>query len=44
MPQKTSLMIRSTEIPKWIVQECDVWKKELEKWKENDKSPDETKY
>ena len=44
MSQKTSLMIGRTEIPKWIGQEFDVWKKELEKWNENDKSSDETKY
>ena len=31
MPQKTSLMIGRTEIPKWIGLEFDVWKKELEK-------------
>ena len=36
---KTTLMIGRTEILKWIV-----WKKELEKWDENDKSSDETKY
>ena len=40
----TSFMIGRTEIPKWIGQEFDVWKKELEKWNENDKSSDETKY
>ena len=44
MPAKTSLMIGRTEIPKWIGQEFDVWKKELEKWDENDKSSEETKY
>ncbi len=33
-----------TKIPKWIGQEFEVWKKELEKWNENDKSSDETKY
>ena len=44
MPQKTSLMIGRTEIPKWIGQEFDVWKKELENWNENDKSSNETKY
>ena len=44
MPQKTSLIIGRTDIPKWIGQEFDVWKKELEKWNENDKSSDETKY
>ena len=44
LPAKTSLMIGRTEIPKWIGQEFDVWKKELEKWNENDKSTDETKY
>ena len=44
LPAKTSLMIGRTEIPKWIGQEFDVWKKELEKWNENDKSSDETKY
>merc|ERR1712115_748439 len=44
MPQKTSLMIGRTEIPKWIGQEFDVWKKELEKLDENDKSSEETKY
>ena len=38
LPAKTSLMIGRTEIPKWIGQEFDVWKKELEKWDENDKS------
>ena len=37
-------MIGRTEIPKWIGQEFDVWKKELEKWNENDKSSEETKY
>ena len=36
--------IGRTEIPKWIGQDFDVWKKELEKWNENDKSSDETKY
>ena len=30
LPAKTSLMIGRTEIPKWIGQEFDVWKKELE--------------
>ena len=44
LPAKTSLMIGRTEIPKWIAQEFDVWKKVLEKWNENDKSFDETKY
>ena len=44
LPAKTSLMIGRTEIPKWIGQEFEVWKKELEKWNENDKSTDETKY
>ena len=44
MPAKTSLMIGRTEIPKWIGQEFDVWKKEVEKWDENDKSSEETKY
>ena len=44
LPAKTSLMIGRTEIPKWIGQEFEVWKKELEKWNENDKSSDETKY
>ena len=44
MPAKTSLMIGRTEIPKQIGQEFDVWKKELEKWNENDKSSEETKY
>ena len=27
MPQKTSLMIGRTEIPKWVGQDIDVWKK-----------------
>ena len=40
----TSLMIGRTEIPKWIGQEFDMWKKDLEKWNENDKSSEETKY
>ena len=44
MPAKTSLMIGRTEIPKLIGQEFDAWKKELEKWNENDKLSDETKY
>ena len=44
MPAKTSLMIGRTEIPKWIGQEFDVWKKELEKWNENDQSSEKTKY
>ena len=35
--QKTSLKIGKTEILKWIGQEFEDWKKELEKWKENDK-------
>ena len=30
MPAKTSLMIGRTEIPKWIGQEFEVWKKEME--------------
>ena len=38
MPAKTSLMIGRTEIPKWIGQDFEVWKKEMEKWHENDKS------
>ena len=37
-------MIGKTEIPKWIGHEFDVWKRELEKWNESDKSSDETKY
>ncbi len=44
MPAKTSLMIGRTEIPKWIGQEFEVRKKEMEKWHENDKSSEETKY
>ena len=44
LPAKTSLMIGRTEIPKWIGQVFDVWKKGLEKWNENDKSSEETKY
>ena len=44
LPAKTSSMIGRIEIPKWIGQEFEVWKKELEKWYENDKSSDETKY
>ena len=44
LPAKTSLMIGRTEIPKWIGQEFDVWKKELEKWNGNDKSSEEAKY
>ena len=44
MPAKTSLMIGRTEIPKWIGQEFEVWKKEMEKCHENDKSSEETKY
>merc|ERR1712082_346180 len=44
MPAKTSLTIGRTEIPKWIKQEFEVWKKEMEKWHENDKSSEETKY
>ena len=43
-PAQTNLMIGRTEIPRWIGQEFDVWKKELEKWNENDKSTDEAKY
>ena len=31
LPAQTNLMIGRTEIPKWIGQEFDVWKKELEK-------------
>ena len=41
MPAKTSLMIGRTDIPKWIGQDFDVWKKEIEKWNKNDKSSDE---
>ena len=37
-------MIGRTDIPKLISQEFEVWMKELEKWNENDKSTDETKY
>ena len=44
LPQKTSLMIGRTEIPKWIGQDFEVWKKELEKWRANDKSSEETKF
>ena len=40
----TSLMIGRTEIPKQIGQEFDLQKRELQKWNENDKSADETKY
>ena len=29
LPAQTSLMIGRTEIPKWIGQEFEVWKKEL---------------
>ena len=43
MPQKTSLMIGRTEIKKRVGQDFDVWKKELEKWTENDKSSEDTK-
>ena len=41
LPAKTSLMIGRTEILKWIGQDFDVWKKELEKLNVNDKSSDE---
>merc|ERR1711881_5761 len=44
MPAKTNLMVGRTEIPKWIGQEFEVWRKEIEKWIENDKSSEETKY
>merc|ERR1712177_2478 len=44
MPAKPSLMKGRTEIPKWIGQEFEVWKKEMEKWHENYKSSEETKY
>merc|ERR1711867_383807 len=44
MPAKTSLMIGRTENPKWIGKEFEVWRKEMEKWHENDKSTEETKY
>merc|ERR1712121_226139 len=44
LPAKTNLMIGRTEIPKWVGQQFEVWRKELEKWNENDKSSDETKY
>ena len=44
LPVKTCLMIGRTEIPKCIGQEFEVWKKELEKWNENDNSSNETKY
>ena len=37
-------MIGRTEIPKWIGHDFEVWKKELEKWRENDKLSEETKY
>ena len=37
-------MVGRTENPKWVGQDFDVWKKELEKWTENDKSSEETKY
>ena len=42
MPVKTNLMVGRTEIPKWIGQEFEVWRKEMEKWTENDKSSEET--
>ena len=44
LPAKTRLMMERTEIPKWLGKVFDVWQKELEKWNENDKSSDETKY
>merc|ERR1712115_754247 len=44
MPVKKNLMVGRTEIPKWIGQEFEVWRKEMEKWHENDKSTKETKY
>ena len=44
LPAKTSLMIGRTDIPQWIGQEFEVWKRELEKWNKNYKSSDETKY
>ena len=44
MPVKTNLMIGRTEISKWIGQEFEVWRKEMEKWHENDKSTEESKY
>ena len=43
-PAQTNLMIGRKEIPRWIGQEFDVWKKEFEKWHKNDKSTEETKY
>ena len=44
LPQKTSMMIGRTEIPKWVGQDFDVWKKQLERWNEKDQSSDEKKY
>ena len=37
-------MIERTDIQKWIGQEFDVLKKELEKWNKNERSSEETKY
>ena len=44
LPSQTSFMIGRTVIPKWIGQEFNVWKKQLEKWNEIDKSLEETEY
>ena len=44
MPAKASLVIGRTEIPKWIGQDFEIWRKELENWESNDQSTDETKY
>ena len=44
LPQKTSLMVGRTEIPKWSQEKYEAWKNEIERWTANNKSSDDTKY
>ena len=43
-PQRTNVMIRRMEIPKWLGQDYDIQKHEIERWASSDKLLEETKY
>ena len=37
-------MVGRTEIPKWLGQSYDIWMNEIDRWTNNEKSLDKTKY
>ena len=43
LPQKTSLIIGRTEIQRWMGQDFEVWRNEIERRTQNERSTEDTK-